>query len=241
MATATMATRRAVNTDRIFFPAMCVLILVTVWLGFSKTYYAAGMIHAKLPSPVIHVHAIAFTLWLLTLVVQTALVSAKKVQVHKRLGLWGFGLAVLMVVLGLMAATNSLHRGFAPPGSGLDPRTFYVVPITDMLIFSTFVAWAYSARRRPVEHKRLIMFASIILLEAAIGRFPYTIAPMGPMTQNLILFSFLVVMMAYDLVTLKNIHRVTLISSLSIIVIVLARIPLAQTSPWLKFAEMIRG
>ena len=241
MATVAMTARRPVNPDRIFFPSMCLLILITVWLGFSKTYYAVGMVRAKLPSTIIHVHAVVFSLWLLTLVVQTALVGVRKVQVHRRLGLWGFGLAVVMVGLGLVAATDALHRGMSPPGSGLSAQEFYVVPITDISVFAVLVSWAYSARRRPVEHKRLILFATITLIDAAIGRFPYAVMPMGVLAQTLIFFSFLAIMMAYDLATLRRVHWVTIVSSLLIVTMTLGRIPLAQTSLWMKFASMMHG
>jgi hypothetical protein len=220
---------------------MCLLILVTVWLGFSKTYYAAGMVRAHLPSPIIHVHAVIFSLWLLTLVVQMGLVSAKKVQLHRKLGLWGFGLAACMVIVGLMAGTNALRRGMSPLGSGLDPKVFYIVPISGILVFGVLVGWAYIARRRPVEHKRLIIFASLTILDAAIGRFPYTITPMGPLTQNLILIALLVPMFVYDLATLKKINRVTIVSSLLIILVLFTRIPLGMTSQWLKFATFMQG
>ena len=74
------APRRArVHPDRIFFPLMSLLVLVTVWLGFSKTYYGVGMVRAHLPSAIVHVHAVVFTLWLVTLTVLTALVSVRKV------------------------------------------------------------------------------------------------------------------------------------------------------------------
>ncbi len=241
MATVAAPVRRAVNPDRIFYPSMCILILLTVWLGFSKTYYAAGMVRANLPAPIIHVHAVVFTLWLLTLIVQTGLVSVKKVQLHRKLGLWGFGLAALMVIIGLMAGTNALRRGMAPPGSGLDPKVFYIVPVTGILMFGMFVGWAYKARRRPLEHKRLIMFASLVILDAAIGRFPYTITPMGPITQNLILLGLFLPMFAYDLATLRKINRVTIISWLVVAVWLFTRIPLGMTSPWLKFATFMRG
>lgn len=235
------AVRRPVNKDRIFFPSMCLLILVIVWLGFSKTYYAAGMVRAHLPSPIIHVHAIIFSLWLLTLVVQTGLVSAKKVHLHRKLGLWGFGLAACMVVVGLMAGTNALRRGFSPPGSGLDAKVFYIVPVSGILVFGVLVTWAYIARRRPVEHKRLIMFSTLTILDAAVGRFPYTITPMGPLTLNLILVAILLPMFIYDLATLKKINRVTIVSSLLIVLVLFTRIPLGMTSPWMRFARFMRG
>jgi hypothetical protein len=239
MATVTAPVRRSVNPDRIFFPSMCLLILVTVWLGFSKTYYAVGMVRTHLPAPIIHVHAVVFTLWLLTLIVQIGLIRAKKVQIHRKLGLWGFGLAAAMVIIGLMAGTNALRRDMSPPGSGLDPKVFYIVPVSGILTFGTLVCWAYMARRRPIEHKRLIMFASLALLDAAIGRFPYTIMPMGPVTQNLILIALMLPMLAYDLITLKKLHRVTIISFLWIVALLFTRIPLGMTSQWLSFATFM--
>jgi len=241
MATVTVPARRSVNPDRFFFPSMCLLILVTVWLGFAPSYYAAGMVRANLPAPVIHVHAVVFTLWLLTLIVQIGLISAKKVQLHRKLGLWGFGLAGLMVVVGMMAATNSLRRNAAPSGSGLDPKVFYIVPVSSIVLFCGFVVWAYRTRRRPVEHKRLIMFATIVILGAAIGRFPLTITPMGPMTLNLIQIGFMVPILAYDFATLKKISHVSIIGFLVIAVWLFTNIPLGMTPLWLKFATFMHG
>jgi hypothetical protein len=241
MATVTAPTRRSVNPDRIFFPSMCLLILVTVWVGFAPTYYAAGMMRAKLPAPIIHVHAVVFTLWLLTLILQIGLISVKKVKLHRKLGLWGFGLAALMVVVGLLAGTNSLQRDFTPPGSGLDPKVFYINPVSSMVLFCGFVVWAYRARRRPAEHKRLIMFATIVILGAAIGRFPRTITPMGPVTMNLIHIGLMVPILAYDLATLKKVSRVSIISFLVIAVWLFISIPLGMTPLWLKFATFMHG
>lgn len=241
MTTVTAPVKRSVNPDRIFFPSMCLLVLVTVWLGFAPTYYAAGMVRANLPAPIIHVHAVVFTLWLLTLIVQTGLISAKKVQLHRKLGLWGFGIGALMVAVGMMAATNSLRRNFAPPGSGLDSKVFYVVPMSGIALFGVFVGWAYFARRRPADHKRLIMFATLLILDAAIGRFPQTITPIGPITMNFILIGLMVPILAYDLVTLKKVSRVSIISFLVIAAWLFIRIPLGMTSPWLKFATLMHG
>jgi hypothetical protein len=242
MATSVMAPRRArIHSDRIFFPFMCLLVLVTVWLGFSKTYYGVGMVRTHLPSPIIHIHAIVFTLWLVTLAVQTSLVSVRKVKLHMTVGLWGFALAAVMVVIGSLAAVNSLRRDMSPPGSGLSPETFFIVPVSGMLVFGALTAWSFSVRRKPDQHKRLIMFATISLLDAAVGRFPYTIAPMGPLAQMLIMFSFLVVMIGYDLISRRTILRVTSIAGLIIIFQQVLRIPLAQTAAWQAFAHMIHG
>ena len=243
MATAVMTPRKTkVQPDRIFFPLMCLTILVTVWLGFSKTYYAAGMVKAHLPAPIIHVHAAIMTLWLLTLTVQTSLVSVRKVKLHMAVGLWGFALAACMIPIGTLAAINSLRRDLSPPGSGLSSLTFFVVPVTGLLLFATLAAWSYSVRRKPDQHKRLIILATVPLLDAAVGRFPQTLGiASNPMVQLGLLCIFPAAIMVHDLISRRKIQRVTLIGTLILLVVWLTRIPLAQTAAWQAFARMVHG
>jgi hypothetical protein len=238
-----MAPRRVkVQSDRIFFPLMCLVILATVWLGFSKTYYAAGMVRAHLPATIIHVHAAVMTLWLLTLTVQTALVSVRKVKLHMAVGLWGFGLAACLLPIGSMAAVNALRRDMSPLGSGLTALTFFVVPVSALIAFAVLAAWSYGVRRKPEQHKRLILLATIPLLDAAIGRFPTTIGiAASPMAQLAIICMFPAALVVYDLISRRRVLRVTWIGSLMLLVIWLTRIPLAQTAPWQAFARMMHG
>jgi FtsH-binding integral membrane protein len=225
--------------DRIFFASMAVVLWATVLYGFAKSYFLAGMVRAPLPNALIHLHGAAFTLWMVLLVVQIGLVSAKQLRWHKRLGLAGFGLAVAMLVLGLLAATDALRRGSAP--LGLTPQTFYVVPISDMLVFSVLVYFAYRARRKPAAHKRLILIATIGLIDAAVGRWPVSFFQANPKMQDLVPFAFLLAVMFYDLVSLKRIQRSTVWASALVIVVHLARVPLAFTPLWQRFATHMVG
>jgi hypothetical protein len=231
-----------VQPDRIFFPSVCLVILATVWLGFSKTYYGAGLVAAHLPAPIIHVHAVAMTLWLLTLTVQTSLVSIRKVKLHMTVGLWGFALAVAMLPIGTLAAINSLRRDMSPPGSGLSPLTFFVVPVSALLAFGVLAAWSYSVRRKPDQHKRLILLATVPLLDAAIGRFPQTLGiANSPLSQVLLICIFPVALVIFDLISRRKVQRVTWVAFLFLLIIWLTRIPLAQTAPWQAFAKMVHG
>src|ERR1700687_6270589 len=102
--------------DHLFFSAMALLVLATVFVGFARTYYLAGVFHAPLPSLIIHVHGAAFSCWILLLFTRTSLVSAGRVDIHRRLGIAGFLLACLMVILGVLAATDLLVREAGPAG-----------------------------------------------------------------------------------------------------------------------------
>src|SRR5712671_594335 len=133
--------------DHFFFSSMALLMLATVFLGFAPTYYLAGVFRAPLPSLIIHLHGAAFSCWILLLVTQASLVSAGRVDIHRRLGIAGVLLACLMVILGVLAATDSLVREAGP--AGRDPKFFYIIPLTDMLIFATLVFFAFRARSNP--------------------------------------------------------------------------------------------
>jgi hypothetical protein len=220
--------------DHLFFSGMALVILATVFAGFARTYYLAGMFHAVLPSLVVHLHGAAFSSWIVLLVVQTSLVSAGRVDLHRRLGILGFLLASGMVILGVLAGTDSLARGFAP--SGLDASTFYVVPITDMLIFSTLVFFAFRNRSNPPAHKRLILISTIALLIAAIARWPFAPVNRNPVAAALFSYVFLLMLVAYDLWSIRKVHRATLWAGAFLIFVQQIRVPIGMTAAWHAFA-----
>ena len=225
--------------DRMFFSAMALLVLASVLYGFARTYFLAGMVTAPLPNRLIHVHGAAFTLWIVLLIVQTGLISARQIRVHRTLGLGGFGLAVVMVILGVFAATDALRRSTGALGA--DAKTFFIVPITDMVLFSVFVFFAYRARSKPEAHKRLILIATIALLGAAVGRWPITFLQQHPPFVDIVLFGFLLLIVIYDLFSLHRVSRTTMWASALYVVVHVVRFPLGTTSAWHSLADWVIG
>ncbi len=225
--------------DRVFFSAMIVALWAAVLYGFARTYFLAGMVSAPLPNRLIHIHGAAFTLWMILLVVQSALISARKVAWHRTLGIAGMGLAVAMVVLGVMAATDALRRGAAP--EGLDAKTFYVVPITAIGLFAVLVFYAYRARRKPVVHKRLILIATIAIAAAAWGRWPIAILQDHPPLLNVVTLLFLLPIVVYDIVSRGRVQKTTIWASLFVMVVQLVRVPIGFTPVWHAFATWMAG
>jgi FtsH-binding integral membrane protein len=220
--------------DHVFFSGMAVLLLGSVFLGFAHSYYLAGMFHAPLPSAIIHVHGALFSSWILFLLAQTTLVAAGRTDVHRRIGIAGFILACMMVVAGVWAGTNALARNFAPPG--IDAKTFYVIPITDMLVFAVLVFFAYRARFDSAAHKRIIIIATVSLMIAAIARWPFPPVLGNPLAAALVSYLFLLMLAAYDLWSAHKIHRATIWASVFLIFIQQIRFPIGQTAAWHAFA-----
>jgi hypothetical protein len=246
MATATLpksnagSFRRDRAYDYYFFPAMVLLILATVFVGFARTYFLAGVFRAPLPNLLIHIHAVVFTIWMLLLIAQTTLVSAGRVDIHRKLGLLGFGLACTMVVLGELAARDMLARNYAPPRFAPGPLTFYAIPCFGILIFAVLIYFAYRERSNPSAHKRLILLANISILDAPTGRPPFTVITAHPFMDSVFILAFLLLLVTYDLWSLHKVHRATLWGSLFVLIAGQLRVPIGLTHPWLAFAAWMQ-
>src|SRR6266436_4666886 len=204
--------------EHLFFSAMAILILATVALGFARTYFLAGVFRAPLPNWLIHVHGAAFSSWIILLVAQTSLVSAGRTDIHRRLGILGFALASLMVILGTVAGTDALRRGFHPPG--VDAKTFYAV----------------RNRFNPSAHKRLILIGTAALLIAAVSRWPFAAVNNNLLVATFISDSFVLIVAAYDLFSTGKLHRATIWAGAFLIVAQQIRFPIAQSAAWHAFA-----
>jgi len=225
--------------DHRFFSAMAVLMLATVFVGFARTYYLAGVFHAPLPSLIIHLHGAVFSCWILFLVAQTSLVSAGRTDIHRRLGIAGFLLACLMVILGVLAATDSLVREAGP--AGRDPKFFYIIPMSNMLVFATVIFFAFRARSNPAAHKRLILVATTALLIAALARWPFVIVHGNARMAALFSYIFLVILVAYDLWSTRKVYRATIWAGAFLVFVQQIRIPIGKTAAWHAFATWVQS
>ena len=231
---------RPVNrtAERIFFAGMAVLLCVVVYIGFSPTYFHAGMLRAPLPSPILHVHGAVFTLWMVLFLVQTAFISARRVAWHRSFGTVAFCLPPIMVVLGLIAAIDALHRGVRI--GPLDPATSFSIPLLGIVCFAIVIFAAWRTRRKPETHKRLILLATIGLTEAAFGRFPWSRMGLPPAAGAVTGIGILLLLViAYDLISLHRIHRATLWAAPLIFVVSAFAVPIGMTAGWHSFAAFL--
>lgn len=229
-------TRANRRFEHLFFSGMALVILAVVFRGFASSYYLAGVFRAPLPSILVHIHGAAFTCWILLLVTQTSLVSAGRVDIHRRLGVAGFLLACAMVVLGVLTATGALARGVALPG--MDAKTFYAVPMLNMLLFATLIFFAFRARFQPAAHKRIILIATIALTPAAFTRWPS--AHLNAQVAFLFTYILLLFLVAYDLWSTHRIHRATLWAGAFLIFVGQVSVPLGGTAAWHAFATWMQ-
>ncbi len=146
-----------------------------------------------------------------------------------------------MVIIGMLAATDSLARHFAPGEPGVGGRAFYAVPIADMLVFSTLIYFAFRERSNSPAHKRLMLIATIALLDAAFVRWPIPAPWWNLHMAEICCYLLLLFLMGYDLWSTGKVHRATLWASVFLIVLQQVRLPIGGTATWQGFATWVQS
>lgn len=231
---------RAQN-DRIFFTGMALASALTVFIGFSPSYFMRG---AELPPlrPLYLVHGALFTSWMLLLAVQTSLIAGRRTDIHRRLGVFVAVVAALVFIVGVTVSVETLQRNGGPIP---DPRVFLSIPLGDIVVFGALALAAILLRADSETHKRLMLLATISLLTAAVARFfIYTgIAGNGP--SGVAWFfggtdAFVLALALYDYASRGRIHPATLWGGAAVVVFKPALLALAFTPAWLAFADALR-
>jgi len=215
---------------------------VVCFAGFAPSYYLKTQFGTAPLKPLVHIHGIVFSLWMVLLVVQTALVAKGRVALHRALGIAGTVLAVSMVVLG---AAVAIRRGqTVTPGVPQDMVLgFLAITAAALVLFPTLVGAAVVLRRNAGAHKRLMMLATTVILAAAVHRLlmrlvdPAIAPPYFYGATDL----FIVALVVYDIVTRKRMHPATLWGGLAVILSQPLTLMLGGSKAWLTFAHWATG
>src|SRR3954453_716172 len=100
--------------ERLFYTGMAVAVVFTVFAGFARTYYLKSYFGAPALIPLLHLHGVVFTSWIVLFLIQNILVAAHRTDILRRLGIFGAVIAVLMVVVGALTAIIRAKQAGAP-------------------------------------------------------------------------------------------------------------------------------
>lgn len=227
-------------TEKYFYLAFSMLVAAIVVYGFSFTI-GDNLIHPKIPPPtILYFHAAAFSAWVVFYILQSVLVRTHNVRIHRTLGWFGAGLALVMVVLGYATAI-AMERFNWHQLNQPDAVPFIAVPFWDITAFAVAAALAISWRRKPELHRRLMLLATAALTSAAWGRMPTGFFPPVYFYWGVDALIFLGVVR--DLVVNRRVHRVYLFGLPAFFAGQWAAVYLANHKPeaWVKIARGIVG
>ena len=226
--------------DRQFYTGMAIAAAVVVVIGFSPTFFLrANYESTPLPTYLI-VHGVLFTTWIALFIAQTSLVAVRRANVHRRLGWAMAALAVVMVVVGTTAGIWSMRRQ-VDDGFVQEAQAFLTTPLFSMMAFAGFVGTAIARRRDSQTHKRLMLLATISILDAAVARLPLEFLRTSNWSYLPTTDVFLLTAILYDVVSRRTVHQAYVWGGLLLIIEQALRIPVGETAAWQAIAHAIIG
>lgn len=187
---------------------MSALFPILAVIGFTPSYHAVHAGKATLHWAA-HVHGAIMMGWLVLFFAQSLLAAKGNLKFHRKLGLAAAGFGVL-VTLSLGAAMVRAILAFPPPVGAFewDIVTFSAMAIP---LFALQFGLAIALRRNVAVHKRLLFFATLLLIQAAVDRIhslPWLDAAF--FVRFLYLDALIIPLLVYDWLTVRRIHRATL-------------------------------
>jgi hypothetical protein len=228
--------------ERRFFTGMALLMALICFAGFAPSYYLRAPFGMPPLKPLLHFHGLVFTLWMFLLAGQSSLIAAGRVRLHRRLGIAGGVLAVLLVATGASAIYS---RGItvAPNLPHEMVLRFLATAVVLLVMFASLIAVALYFRRNAGAHKRLMLLATTVMLTAAVHRLLMLL--IDPTVSPLVFYGatdlLILTIVAYDLISLGRVHVATLWGGMAIIVSQVVSLLLAGSAMWLTFARWITG
>jgi uncharacterized membrane protein YozB (DUF420 family) len=140
-------------------------IFVGVGFGFDLHHYVHE--HPAVPM-IVHIHAIATTLWLLTVTALVGLVETGNVQLHRRLGMFAAGYAALVLVIAPCAELSWQALNLKTPGA--PPPQFVSLAFSGVISMAVLLFWGIRLRRNSAAHRRVMILATISISDAGFSR-----------------------------------------------------------------------
>lgn len=235
-----MATAAGAASAERFWQRMAIGLAIFIVFGFLQ-FAARGFVDPLRAPGWVHLHGLAMLGWLALLIIQPLLVSRCNLALHRRLGWVGAGLALVITGLGVFTGVMALALHRQPPF--FVPSYFLALTAIESLMFGAMVAWAIRRRRATDWHRRLMISATIVVLEPAIGRL-LPIPLMGAWAEPAVALCQLAavaIVAAHDRKACGAIHPATWAVAAVVIATRVAISLLAMTPPVIALAARLAG
>jgi len=237
-----------------FYFYMALLCAAAAFGGFLPTFWLPMTQGHEVASPVIAIHGLLFSMWALFFVLQTWLVASGQIANHRGAGLFGIALASVMTVFGFLVELKEIQRAGAA-GNLNAGLSFSILPLWHLVFFATFVTLAIMNIRRPEWHRRLMLVATILLLNAPLARpFIYFLGfhghmpvaaglPSPPGTldgippEDYVINLILLIPIVYDWLKRGRPHLVYLLGGGVTVLMEMLQSPISRTAQWHAIAS----
>ena len=203
-----------------FFAILTTASLLIVLAGFSPSFFLRDDGQAPL-APAFLWHGIILSSWYLLAVIQSLLIgvgfSARRLRLHKTLGIASLLLAIAVLVSGIQVALQFYDHGAST--QILSKQGLLTANLMNLVSFAICFAAGMVMRKRRDLHKRFLSLAGIVMIGPAAFRL-VVIAGLPPPASLIIQFGLLALLAIYDRRRLHRISKATWSGFLLIILMI---------------------
>jgi hypothetical protein len=205
----------------VFMAGWYVLITLVGFVPFTFMRIAANRAGTKPPfPPILHIHAVVMSCFLLLLLAQAMLMATGRSRLHQSIGRAAFVLVPVIIAVIIILVPTSFRDAWnfaqtSPPAikrailKGLTHDNTLLLEIREIILFPLLMFIALRARRNDVGlHKRMIFIATAIILPPAINRtlwLPRTF--WGPLHSDFYILVALSPMLVWDLLSRRTVPK----------------------------------
>lgn len=224
-----------------YFTWAAIVAMLLVFAGFARTYYLKTFFGTPALPPLLHLHGFVLTLWFALFLVQVRLVAARRIGLHRLLGICGVVLAAFIVLISSAVAIHATRRDFLADPRSNDALSFLAfLLLGELLPFVGFLVAALLFRQRSDCHKRLMLLASCSFLGAAIIRLPFHFIQAAGLWSSIGMVEiFPVTFILFDTVQNRRLHAAFLWGGLLFVSVLPALVFLSRTQLWIDIAKRL--
>lgn len=227
--------------DRRLFLIAAIGFPLLVLIGYFKTYYFSAFFDVKpLATSLVHVHAFVMSLWVVFFTVQSLLIRTKNVKVHMTMGMAGVALAAVLVLVAALTAYDAhIVRYTGPPG--IDPHRFFAIPMVGLVVFIILFSGAIYYRKKPAEHKGLMLLTAFVFLPAAFARMPVMPERFGLLWTDGVPILLAIACLIWHSVKHRKVNKVFALGTLLAALTPPLSIAISSTDAWMRFTGWLAG
>ncbi len=171
-------------------------------VAFAQTFYFKPFFpETDAITILVAIHGTVMTGWAVLFAAQSALIIARRPNLHRRLGIFGLGWAAAVVVMGTVMTVHAAARDVRSHDEhAAITIQILALELAQMALFAGFVTFGYMLRQRPGFHRRLMTFTLACMLPSLIARLPIG----AHSTLAILLWTDAVVLAIITLDVLKN-------------------------------------
>lgn len=144
-----------------------IFVALVTFVGFFNTYLKFFPNFDKFPF-VIHFHFLAFTIWLLMLIVQPLLIKKKKTNLHRKIGRLSYFIAPVLLITIIILFYHEVKREIQLPNNNAPLIAF--IGLIDIATFSSFYVIAMVKRKNIRWHIAFLIATTLVVLNPGLSR-----------------------------------------------------------------------